>query len=197
MIKRIFDIVFSFTGIIILLPLFLLLSILIKLNSKGPIFFTQTRVGKNNNDFKIYKFRTMFIGADKDGLLTIGNNDARVTKIGYYLRKYKLDELPQLINVLNGTMSFVGPRPEVREYVNYYSKEDLEVFNVKPGITDYASIVFRNEAELLKKAKDPEKMYLNEILKKKIALNKKYINNSTIITDIKLIFKTLQRIIKE
>lgn len=195
MIKRIFDIIFSFFGLILLLPLLLIVALLIKLESKGPLFYLQTRVGRHNKDFEIFKFRTMFVGSDKKGLLTLGDRDPRVTKIGYFLRKYKLDELPQLINVLIGNMSFVGPRPEVRKYVNYYSHADLIVLNAKPGITDYASIIYRDEAELLKEANNPELFYIENILPKKLELNKKYINSPGLFTDLKIILKTIQIII--
>ncbi len=195
MIKRSFDIVFSSIGLILLLPLLLIIAFLIKFESRGSIFYRQSRVGKNNQDFKIFKFRTMFIGSDKKGLLTVGDRDPRVTKVGYFLRKYKLDELPQLINVLLGNMSFVGPRPEVRHYVNYYSESDLAILSVKPGITDYASIHFRNEVELLKESENPEAFYIENILPKKIALNKKYIEQNNLLIDIKIIFKTLLTII--
>ena len=193
--KRGFDIIFSLIGLILLLPLLLIIAIIIKLESKGSVFYKQVRVGKNNADFKIFKFRTMFTGSDKKGLLTVGNKDPRVTKVGYFLRKYKLDELPQLINVLQGNMSFVGPRPEVRYYVNHYSESDLEILSVKPGITDYASIYFRNEVEILKNADNPEQLYINDILPKKIALNKKYIAQNNIGTDIKIILKTISTIL--
>jgi len=196
MIKRFFDIVFSFFGLLILLPILLIIAIGIKLESKGAVFYRQTRVGRHNQNFKIFKFRTMFVGSDNKGLLTLGDNDNRVTKIGYYLRKYKLDELPQLINVLIGNMSFVGPRPEVRKYVDYYSEDDLQIFKIKPGITDYASIAFRNEAELLKVATDPEKLYVEDIMPKKIALNKKYLKNNSLIADSKIIIKTILIIIR-
>ncbi|MCL4151888.1 UNVERIFIED_CONTAM: hypothetical protein GTU68_000809 [Idotea baltica] len=196
MIKRLFDIVFSSIGLLILFPILLVIAILIKLESKGSIFYKQVRVGRHNQDFKIFKFRTMFIGSDKKGLLTLGDNDSRVTKIGYYLRKYKLDELPQLINVFIGNMSFVGPRPEVRKYVDHYSKEDLEIFRIKPGITDYASIAFRNEAELLKATDNPEKLYIEDIMPKKIELNKKYLNSNSLIADVRIICQTLLTIIR-
>ena len=195
MIKRSFDIVFSLLGLILLVPLLLIIAFIIKSESKGPIFFRQSRVGENNVDFKIFKFRTMYIGSDKKGLLTVGDRDPRVTKVGFFLRKYKLDELPQLINVLLGHMSFVGPRPEVRHYVNYYSESDLNILSVKPGITDYASIYFRNEVELLKASNDPENYYIDVILPKKITLNKKYIENKNLLIDIKIILKTLLTII--
>jgi lipopolysaccharide/colanic/teichoic acid biosynthesis glycosyltransferase len=196
MIKRLFDIIFSFFGLLILIPILLIIAIGIKLESKGSVFYKQIRVGQHNQDFKIFKFRTMFVGSDKKGLLTLGDNDNRVTKLGYYLRKYKFDELPQLINVFIGNMSFVGPRPEVRKYVAYYTEEDLEIFKIKPGITDYASIAFRNEAELLKASTDPEKVYIEDIMPKKIALNKKYLNNNSLIADVKIILKTILTIIK-
>ena len=196
MIKRLFDIFFSLFGLAVLLPILLVIAILIKIESKGSVFYRQTRVGKNNQDFKIFKFRTMLIGSDKKGLLTLGDNDSRVTKVGYLLRKYKLDEMPQLINVLQGSMSFVGPRPEVRKYVNYYSLEDLEILQVKPGITDYASIAFRDEAELLKDTNNPEKLYIEDIMPQKIALNKKYIVNPSVFIDIKIILKTFLSILK-
>lgn len=193
--KRIFDFLLSLFGLLILAPILLILALLIKLDSKGPVFYRQVRVGKDNKDFKIFKFRTMHINADKLGLLTVGDRDPRVTNIGVFLRKYKLDELPQLINVLTGNMSFVGPRPEVRKYVNLYSTEDMEILNVKPGITDYASIAYRDEAEIIRKATDPEKAYIEDIMPEKIKLNKVYISNYGILTDIKIIFKTFASIL--
>ncbi len=195
MIKRLFDIIFSLIGLIILSPILILIAIFIKIDSKGPIFFRQLRVGRYNKDFKIFKFRTMQIDSDKLGLLTVGDKDPRVTKVGYFLRKYKLDEFPQLINVLIGNMSFVGPRPEVRKYVNFYSEEDLQILNAKPGITDYATIKYRNEAELIKQANDTEKAYIEDIMPKKIKLNKVYLDNNNILTDIKIIFKTFLSIL--
>ena len=195
MIKRLFDIIFSLFGLILLLPLLLIIALLIKLDSKGPVFYKQVRVGKDNADFKIFKFRTMLVNSDKNGLLTLGDRDPRVTPFGFLLRKYKLDELPQLINVFFGNMSFVGPRPEVRKYVAFYSKEDLEILSVKPGITDYASIVFRDEAEILKASDNPEKLYIEEVMPKKIALNKAYIENINVFVDIKIIIKTILTII--
>lgn len=195
MLKRLFDIVFSLLGLILLLPLLLVIALILTLESKGSVFYKQVRVGKGNSDFKIFKFRTMFIGSDKKGLLTVGDRDPRVTNTGFFLRKYKLDELPQLINVILGSMSFVGPRPEVRHYVNYYSADDMQILFVKPGITDYASIVFRDEAELLKTAKNPEELYINTILPQKIALNKKYIECAGLLVDLKIIFKTIQTIL--
>jgi lipopolysaccharide/colanic/teichoic acid biosynthesis glycosyltransferase len=195
MLKRLFDITFSTIGLILLLPLLLLIAILLKSESKGPVFYKQVRVGFNSTDFKIFKFRTMFVGSDKKGLLTIGDKDPRVTKIGFFLRKYKLDELPQLINVFVGNMSFVGPRPEVRKYVNLYTESDLEILSVKPGITDFASIIFRNEAEMLKNADSPEDLYIKEIMPKKIAINKEYIGDNNMLVDVKIILKTLKTIV--
>lgn len=195
MIKRLFDIVFSSIGLILLSPILFIIAILIVIDSNGPVFFKQTRVGQYNRDFKIFKFRTMNMDSDKMGLLTVGDKDPRVTKVGYFLRKYKFDELPQLINVLQGTMSFVGPRPEVRKYVDYYSKDDLKILNNKPGITDLASIEYRNEAELIKKASNPEKVYIEEIMPAKLKLNKLYISNCNLLTDVKIILKTFASIL--
>ena len=195
--KRISDILFSSLGIIIALPALILISFLVKFGSKGPILYKQIRVGRHNKDFKIWKFRTMFLGSDKKGLLTVGDQDSRVTKTGLFLRKFKLDELPQLFNVLFGEMSLVGPRPEVRKYVDLYSDDDIQVLAVRPGITDYASIHFRNENELLKEAKNPEEMYINEILPKKLALNKKYVNENRYFKDFTIIIKTIITIFKD
>lgn len=150
--KRLFDIVASGFGLLLLSPLFLLVAIWIKLDSPGPVFYRQVRVGRYNRDFRIFKFRSMRVGADKGSLVTIGGRDPRVTRSGYFIRKFKVDELPQLINVFIGDMSLVGPRPEVRHYVDYWTKDQLHVLDVRPGITDPASIKFRNENELLEKA---------------------------------------------
>lgn len=197
MLKRLFDITFSTIGLILLLPLFLVIAILLKSESKGPVFYKQVRVGLNSTDFKIFKFRSMFVGSDKKGLLTIGDKDPRVTQIGFFLRKHKLDELPQLINVFVGNMSFVGPRPEVRKYVNLYSESDLEILSVKPGITDFASIIFRNEAEILKNSDSPEELYIKEIMPRKIAINKEYIKDNNMYVDMKIILKTLKTIVSK
>jgi lipopolysaccharide/colanic/teichoic acid biosynthesis glycosyltransferase len=185
------DYVFSLIGLIILSPVFLLVALLVKLTSKGPVFFRQNRVGKDGRDFKVYKFRTMYTDADKKGLLTVGGKDKRVTSVGYYLRKFKLDELPQLLNVLAGDMSLVGPRPEVRKYVDLYTIEQRKVLSVRPGITDYASIEYRNENDLLATATNPEEMYVEDIMPKKIALNFNYINNRSVKTYFEIIFKTV------
>jgi lipopolysaccharide/colanic/teichoic acid biosynthesis glycosyltransferase len=195
LLKRAFDIVCSLTGILVLLPVFVVLALLIILDSRGGIFYRQVRVGKNNKDFFLLKFRTMQTGADKKGLLTVGNKDSRVTRIGYYLRKYKADELPQLFNVLFGSMSLVGPRPEVRKYVDLYNAEQQKVLIVKPGITDYASIEYSNENEILAKAENPEQTYITEIMPHKLLLNLKYIREQGFITDVKIIFKTIAKIV--
>lgn len=192
--KRLFDIVSSGIGLLLLSPIFLCLAIWIKIDSKGPVFYKQTRVGKDNKDFKIFKFRSMRVGADKFGLITVGGRDPRVTKSGYYIRKYKLDELPQLINVLIGEMSLVGPRPEVRKYVNLYTTEQLNVLSVKPGITDIASIKYRNENELLKDASDPERLYIEMIMPDKLKYNLEYVHRHSLMFDIKLIFLTIRKI---
>ncbi len=177
---RLLDFVFATVGIIILSPLFILIAILIKFTSAGAVLFQQQRVGKNGKDFILLKFRTMQVNAEAKGQLTVGGKDSRITKVGYYLRKYKLDELPQLINVFIGNMSLVGPRPEVRKYVNFYTAEQQKVLLVLPGITDYASIAFRNENELLANAENPEKYYIDTIMPAKIELNKKFIDNRSI-----------------
>ena len=195
MIKRGIDILFSLIGLICLFPFFIFISFLIFITSKGGVFFVQLRVGKNNKDFKLYKFRTMVLNSDNKGLLTVGNNDKRITKLGYYLRKNKLDELPQLINVLNGTMSLVGPRPEVRRYVNLYNSEQKSILDVKPGITDLASIMYYNENEILANSVNPEQTYINEIMPIKLELNKQYINEMSLLTDLKIIFKTFIKLI--
>ncbi|WP_339916578.1 sugar transferase [Yeosuana marina] len=195
MIKRGFDSVLSLVSLIILAPALAIIALIIKLDSKGPVLFIQPRVGLNNSDFNIFKFRTMYLESDKQGLLTLGNKDSRITKVGYFLRRYKIDEFPQLFNVLKGDMSFVGPRPELRKYVNYYSKEDLIVFSVRPGITGLASIEFRNEVELLKAAEDPEQYFIHSIIPKKLSLNKQYIQKRHFFFDLKLIGITIIRVI--
>ncbi len=197
MMKRLFDIVASACGLILLSPLFFIVSVWIKLDSIGPVFYRQVRVGRYNKDFKIFKFRTMRVGADKGSLVTIGGRDPRVTRIGYYLRKFKIDELPQLINVFIGDMSLVGPRPEVRHYVNYWTSEQLHVLDVRPGITDPASIKFRNENELMESAEDPESFYINVIMQEKLKLYLEYVHNASFWYDIKLIFKTIYTVVKE
>jgi lipopolysaccharide/colanic/teichoic acid biosynthesis glycosyltransferase len=196
MIKRLFDLIIALPLLLLVSPILIIIAFLIKLNSKGPVFYLQQRVGFKGKDFFIYKFRTMRIGADKLGLLTVGGRDPRVTTVGYFLRKYKLDELPQLINVVNGSMSLVGPRPEVRKYVNLYSSEQKNVLLAKPGITDYASIEYADENNLLAASSDPEKTYIDEIMPAKLKLNMKYIAEQGVFTDVKIIFLTVQRIIR-
>ncbi|MEZ4971006.1 MAG: sugar transferase, partial [Flavobacteriaceae bacterium] len=197
MLKRSFDILSSGFGLLFISPLLLIIAVIIVLSSKGGIFYKQIRVGLNGRKFKILKFRTMYTGADKLGLLTVGDRDPRVTPIGFYLRKYKLDELPQLINVFIGDMSMVGPRPEVPKYVDLYSETDRVVLSIRPGITDYASIYFRNENEILKCSNDPEKKYIEEILPIKLDLNKKYIKEKGVFTDLKIIYLTFRSIFKK
>lgn len=192
--KRLFDIIFSFLGLLFLFPLLLLIALIIVITSKGGVFYRQVRVGKNNKDFRIFKFRTMHVNADKLGLLTVGGRDPRVTKIGYYLRKYKLDELPQLLNVFIGNMSFVGPRPEVRKYVDLYTEEQRKVLTVLPGITDYASIEYSKENELLAISEDSEKTYIEIVMPEKITYNMIYIKNNSIKEYFKIIFLTIRKV---
>lgn len=189
--KRLFDIVCSFFGLLVLSPLFIFLSLWVGFGSKGGVFYKQKRVGRFNKDFTLYKFRSMRVGADKKGLLTIGGKDSRVTKAGFFIRKYKLDELPQLLNVLKGDMSFVGPRPEVRKYVDMYTERQLKVLDVRPGITDLASIKYRNENDLLATADNPEQYYIDVVMQDKLALNLQYIETRSFFGDIKLIFRTI------
>ncbi len=193
---RILDIVFSFIGLLLLLPVFIIVIIAIKVDSRGSAFYLQSRVGINGIDFKLFKFRSMRVGADKKGLITVGGRDSRITNMGYFIRKYKLDELPQLLNVLFGQMSLVGPRPEVRKYVDLYSKEQLKVLTVRPGITDYASIEYIDENMLLGASEDPEKTYIEDIMPDKIRYNMRYINNRSIIEYFKLITLTFFKILK-
>lgn len=192
---RIVDALAGLFGLIMLSPLFLAIAIWIKIDSVGPIFYKQKRVGKNGIDFDLYKFRSMKIDSDKKGLLTVGKRDPRVTNSGAFLRKYKLDELPQLINVLIGSMSLVGPRPEVRKYVNLYNEEQIRVLSIKPGITDYASIEFINENEILAKSEDPEITYIKEIMPQKLHYNMKYINNRSLGEYFKIIYLTIKGIL--
>ena len=191
--KRIFDIISSLLGLIVLSPLLIILALWVGLSSKGGVFYAQSRVGRGNKDFKVLKFRSMIKDADQKGLLSIGKDgrDPRVTRVGYVLRRYKLDELPQLLNVLKGDMSLVGPRPEVRKYVNLYNKAQLEVLKVRPGITDMASIAFKNENDLLAKADNPEEFYVKVIMPDKINMSLKYLNERSFLKDLHIIFKTI------
>lgn len=193
--KRFFDLVASGLGLLVLSPLFLILAVWIKCDSKGPVFYRQVRVGRNNRDFRLYKFRSMRVGSDKRGLITIGGHDPRVTRSGYYIRRYKLDELPQLINVFVGDMSLVGPRPEVRKYVDLYTPEQMHVLDVRPGITDLASIRYRNENELLEQVDDPERYYVDEIMQDKLQINLEYVAHHSFATDILLIINTFRKIL--
>ena len=194
MVKRLFDILFSGIGLFFLSPILLLIILFIKLSSKGNVFYFQNRMGKNNQAFKLFKFRTMYADSDKKGLITVGMNDSRITPIGYYLRKYKIDELPQLLNVLIGNMSIVGPRPEVEKYTKLYNQEQLKVLSVKPGITDLASIKYSNENEILAKFENPEQAYIEQIMPDKLNLNLEYIKRQSLWFDIKIIFATLFKI---
>ena len=193
---RFFDFILSLVGLVVLAPIFIVLAIWIKIDSKGPVFYKQVRVGQNGIDFGLFKFRSMVVDADKKGLITVGGRDPRITRSGYFIRKYKLDELPQLINVLVGDMSLVGPRPEVRKYVDLYTDEQQKVLSVKPGITDYASIEYMDENEILGKSSDPEKTYIEEIMPEKIKYNMKYIQNKNVSEYFKIIFLTLLKIVK-
>lgn len=193
---RFFDVIISVFLLILFSPFLFLIFLLIKISSKGPAIFCQKRVGKNNVDFILYKFRTMYVSTVNNSSLTIGNRDKRITKIGYYLRKYKLDELPQLFNVLMNDMSMVGPRPEVRKYVDLYTDEQRKILAIKPGITDYASIHFRNENELLAIQSDPETFYINEVLPVKIQLNQRYASKRNLRVYFVIIFNTLKSVFK-
>lgn len=192
---RAFDLLLSISGIVILFPIFLVIAITLKIDCKGPVLYLQKRVGKNGSDFMLYKFRTMRTDADKLGLLTVGSNDPRITRVGAILRKYKLDELPQLWNVLTGEMSIVGPRPEVRRFTDLYSQAQKKlIFSVRPGITDYASIEYSNENILLSTVPDPEQYYVNELLPAKIRLNLLFIQNPSFGNYLQIIFRTIFKI---
>lgn len=194
---RFFDLFFSVFGLLVLLPLLFFISILILFDSRGGVFYLQSRVGWRNRDFRIWKFRTMYPDSEKKGLITLGDKDERITRTGIFLRRYKLDELPQLLNVLNGSMSFVGPRPEVRKYVDMYTAEQRKVLNIKPGITDFASIEYANENELLSHSSDPMKTYIEEVMPAKILLNMKFISNPSLVNYFTVIFKTAGKIFRK
>ncbi len=195
MIKRLFDILFSLVVLIIFLPFGVVISLLILSTSRGGVFYRQVRVGKEGKLFKLFKFRTMRTNADKTGKLTIGMKDPRITTIGYFLRKYKIDEFPQFINVLLGDMSVVGPRPEVKEYTNLYTENQRKVLAVKPGITDYASLEYFDENRLLGESENPKKTYIEEIMPAKLELNQKYISKPTIRNDLKIIWLTVKKVV--
>lgn len=192
--KRLFDLFFSILALLLLLPVWIFISLAIVLDSGGGVFFHQVRVGKNGRHFRLHKFRTMKPGSESQGQLTVGMKDSRITGIGYALRKYKLDELPQLLNIIKGEMSIVGPRPEVPKYVALYTDEQKEVLNVRPGLTDFASIDFIGENAILSQSADPEKTYVEEIMPKKLELNRKYIQSAGISTDVKIILGTIRAI---
>ena len=193
---RFFDLIFSIMGLVILSPLFIVLYLLIRIESKGGGFYSQERIGKNGKPFKLYKFRSMRIGSDKKGLITIGEKDNRITKTGFILRKYKLDELPQLWNVFIGDMSLVGPRPEVKKYTDLYTEEQKQVLHVRPGITDWASIKYVDENKILGESKTPDEAYVNLIMPNKIKLNMVYIQNQTLGEYFKIIFTTFKEIVR-
>ena len=194
MLRAIFDKVAAIFGLLVLSPLFVIIAVAITLDSRGGVFFIQTRVGKDFKPFGLFKFRTMRPFSESQGKLTVGNNDPRITRVGIFLRKYKLDELPQLINVVNGTMNLVGPRPEVAEYVDYYTEKQRKVLSVKPGITDYASLLYFNENEVLALSDNPKQTYLNEVMPAKLKLNLEYMANKSFGEDLKIIFKTIGKI---
>ena len=193
---RLCDIVFSAVGLLLLSPLFLIVYVLIRCESKGGGFYCQQRVGKDGRLFGLYKFRSMRTGSDKKGLITVGGHDSRITRMGYFIRKYKIDELPQLWNVLKGDMSLVGPRPEVKKYVDLYTEEQRRVLSVRPGITDYASIEYVDENEILGKAEDPDRVYVEEIMPAKIKLNMRYIENRNLNEYFKIIGLTFINILR-
>jgi len=194
MLKRLFDTVFSFIGLVVFLPLMATIVILIRKEDGGPIFYRGIRIGRYGKLFKIFKFRTMVVNAEKLGGPSTADDDPRITKTGKFLRKYKLDELPQLINVLKGEMSFVGPRPEVQYYVDMFTKEEKAILNVRPGITDWASLWNPDEGAILKGSKDPEKAYMEKIRPRKLKMQLKYVREQSFWIDLKIIFLTLKTI---
>lgn len=193
--KRLFDIILSAVGLMLIWPILLVVAVWIKLDSDGPVFYRQVRVGRDNKDFSILKFRSMYVDADKRSLITVGDHDSRVTRAGYYIRKFKLDELPQLINVLRGDMSFVGPRPEVHRYVDMYTPEQMHVLDVRPGITDEASIKYRNENEILAQQADPEQYYVDVIMPDKLAINLLYVAHHSLLGDLCIVLRTIKAIV--
>lgn len=194
--KRIFDIVVSFLVLVCFLPFGLLLSVWIVLESRGGVFYKQERIGLKGKPFQLYKFRSMRPMSDQLGKLTVGNRDPRITRCGYIIRKYKLDEFPQFLNVIKGEMSIVGPRPEVQDYVKHYNEEMMQLLNVRPGITDYASLEYFEENALLAQSKDPEKTYIEEIMPAKYKLNLVYLKRPTLAHDLLIMWKTFVRILR-
>ncbi len=193
--KRLLDIICSLLALVVFSPLWIVIALAIVIESRGGVLYRQSRVGRNNRDFTLYKFRTMRTGSDKKGLLTVGDRDSRVTRVGYFLRKYKLDEFPQLVNIIKGDMSIVGPRPEVRKYVDMYTPEQLKVLSVRPGLTDYASVRYVHESEILARSDNPEQTYIDEVMPAKLVLNLEYIQNQSLWEDVKLIFQTFAAIV--
>lgn len=193
--KRAFDLIIAIVVLIVFLPLFLIVGMLIMMESKGGIFFKQKRIGKDLIPFNILKFRTMYVNAEAKGKLTVGSKDSRITKIGFWIRKYKIDELPQFINVAKGEMSIVGPRPEVSKYVNLYSNIQKKVLSIKPGITDYASLKYFEENKLLGESLNPEETYVKEIMPEKLKINLEYLEKNSFKNDLIIIWKTFLRII--
>ena len=193
--KRAFDLIFSFIILTTFLPFGIMIALFIMLSSPGGIFYRQERIGKNGIPFMLFKFRSMRTNSDQSGSLTVGMKDSRITKIGVFIRKYKLDEFPQFINVLFGTMSVVGPRPEVKEFVDLYTEKQRKILEVKPGITDYASLEYFNENEVLAQSSDPKKTYIEEVMPHKILINQKYLINPSVGHDLKIIAKTIKRIL--
>ena len=193
--KRIFDILFSLVVLLLGIPFGLLIALAIVIDSRGHVIYKQKRVGRNNVDFLLYKFRTMCTDADKGSQITVSDHDSRITKTGTFLRKYKIDEFPQFLNILKGEMSIVGPRPEVRKYVDLYTPEQMRVLTVRPGLTDYASIRYVNENEILAASDNPEETYIHEIMPDKLALNLQYIEEQSIWVDVKIMFMTLKAIV--
>jgi lipopolysaccharide/colanic/teichoic acid biosynthesis glycosyltransferase len=194
--KRTFDIAFSLLGLLLMAIPMLVIALLVGLSSRGGVFYCQRRVGRFGQDFMLIKFRTMQKGSDSEGLLTVGGRDPRITRSGYFLRKYKLDELPQLLNILKGDMSFVGPRPEVRKYVEFYSKEQLRVLDLRPGLTDFASLEYMDENDVLGRSSEPERTYIEEVMPRKLDLALKYASDRSMMTDIRIIFRTLGKIVR-
>lgn len=194
--KRLFDLLFSVTVLLFFLPFGIILGLLIASTSSGGVFYRQERIGLNGKAFKLFKFRSMSVNAEKSGSLTVGMRDSRITKVGYLIRKFKIDEFPQFLNVILGDMSIVGPRPEVREFVELYTPEQVKVLHVKPGITDYASIEYFNENQILAQSSHPKKTYIDEVMPNKILLNQKYLKNPGLAQDLKIIWMTIKRLIK-
>lgn len=197
MIKRLFDIVFSLFGLVLIFPILLLIALIVKIDSSGPVFYRGFRVGKDGKLFKIFKFRTMEKDADRKGIDSTAADDSRITRIGRFLRKYNIDELPQLVNILKGEMSFVGPRPQVKWATELYTEKERVILTLKPGLTDYASLRFPNEGEIIKGSKDPDRDYLQKIHPEKTRLQIEYVKNQSFLVDLKIIFKTILIVIKK